>query len=159
MNEQERRIREADKRRHIGVVLVVLGVLLFVVQVIDLPSGAMTRIVIGGAFVVGYLYRREYGLLIPGCILLGLGLGRIGGNIWNVFEYGSIGLGVGFLAIYVVDRLYRGTTPWWPLVPGLILVAKGLAHGELSAVLSRSWPIGVIVVGVLLLISGFCRPR
>ncbi|MCZ6539574.1 MAG: hypothetical protein O6922_07085, partial [Chloroflexi bacterium] len=134
MNEQERRIREADKRRHIGVVLVVLGVLLFAVQLIDMPNGAVTRMVIGAAFVVGYLYRREYGLLIPGCILLGLGLGRIGSDIWNVYEYGSIGLGVGFLAIYVVDRLYRGTSPWWPLVPGLILVAKGLAHGELSVV-------------------------
>ena len=103
MNEEERRLREADKRRYMGVVLVVLGVLLFAVQFVGGTDGAAKPIIIGAAFVVAYLSRREYGFLIPGCILLGLGLGRIGADLWNVYEYATIGLGVGFLAIYVID--------------------------------------------------------
>ena len=86
-------------------------------------------------------------------------LGRIGADLWNVYEYATIGLGVGFLAIYVIDRLYRGSSSWWPLIPGFILVARGLSVGDLKDVLSKSWPVGVIVVGVLLVISGFRRTK
>jgi len=159
MTDQERRLRESDRRRYIGIVLVVLGVLLLATQFINGPDGVVKPLVIGAAFVIGYLYKREYGFLIPGCILLGLGLGRIAGDVWGIYESSTIGLGIGFLAIYVVDRLCRGNSPWWPLIPGLILVARGLSHGDFSDMLSKNWPVGVIIVGVLLVISGFRRTR
>src|SRR6476661_2855242 len=87
------------------------------------------------------------GFRIPGCILTGLGAGivldsMIGGG-WS-----AVGLGLGFVALWVMDR-----TQWWWLIPG---AAVGL--GGAQSVLSGSgwtgnwiFPLALIAFGAYLL--------
>src|SRR5688500_13461197 len=117
-----------------GSVLVVLGLGLFALQLVGPPGDATALFLVGGLFVVAYFWRNVYGLLIPGCILLGLGLGRVG-------DLEAIGLGVGFLAIYLIDSVYRGRTHWWPLIPGVVLAGGGVVRlsADLQPALAVGW--------------------
>ena len=49
---------------------------------------AAVLLVAGTLFLAGYLLRRSYGLLIPACILLGLGAGSLGAETW--FDFGEL---------------------------------------------------------------------
>jgi hypothetical protein len=148
--------------------LIVLGVLLLVQQnwpnLIDdwaWPLG------LGLLLLVGYLLTRQYGFLIPGCILTGLGipLALIESNTisapadWPIV----LGLGLGFIAIWVIDSLVRRGRPvgWWPLIPGGILtaVAVGIASENEAWLedIGRWWPLILIVLGVWVLFERFVR--
>lgn len=144
-----------------GAVLIVLGLALLAGQLVEDFSGEIWTIVIGGLFVAGYFSRRAYGLLIPGCILLGLSLGNLGTrSLSNLGDLDAIGLGLGFCAIYAIDVLYRGRSHWWPLVPGVILVATGLAQGsqQIQDIINVGWPAALILLGLILL-AGVFRSR
>lgn len=140
-----------------GMVLIILGIGLYLLQ--GSPAAtAVTFVAVGGAFFAGYVYRREYGLLVPAGILLGLGLGlameRGAGSV--VGEPVPFGLGLGFLAIYVVDLVYTRSGRWWPLIPGAALVLAGLAE-DVRVVrwfFRRGWPLAIAVAGALILIRG-----
>ncbi len=144
--------RPGSTRQRIGLVLIFigLGILamnLFRVRLVDPLILALA----GAAFLVWYFSRRLYGLLIPGCLLLGLALGLAGESILRI-GLTVLGLGLGFLAIYGIDLLYRRSTHWWPLIPGGILVLVGLTQIPGWDLLpSIGWPLVLIVVGLLLL--------
>jgi len=107
---------------------------------------------------IGYLFRRAYGLLIPGGILLGLGLGSVGESTFQSFgDIKGIGLGVGFVSIYVIHLIYVGKSHWWPLIPGLILIVTGFASAskDFDRLLSVGWPLILIFVGLLILAGAF----
>lgn len=144
-----------------GVVLIVLGILFFLAQRWGVGGEAVVA-AIGIAFLTAYALTRQYGFLIPGCIMTGLGIGiiyenRIDGNGAPIL----LGLGVGFLAIYAVSSL-RGRMPgdWWPLIPGAALSFIGLmfaadATGARAAV-GRWWPAVLILIGLYVVLR---RPR
>lgn len=139
-----------------GAILILLGIVLILMQVTEDYRGETWTFLIGGLFVAGYIYRRAYGMLIPGCILLGIGLGSIGENSpWDLGDFGSIGLGVGFVAIFLIALVYEGRTHWWPLIPGGVLIISGLASGSKTfrELLEVGWPALIILVGLLLLAS------
>lgn len=141
-----------------GAILILLGIGFFALQFLQGFGAAVVIFLIGGVFVVGYLFRRAYGLLIPGGILMGIGLGAVGENTIVGFEdFGAVGLGLGFISIYVIDLVYRGKTHWWPLVPGGVLVVGGFASGSATfeRLLSVGWPIVLIAIGLLLLAGAF----
>ena len=138
-----------------GGILIALGVIFLAAQFLGGVGDALILFLIGGGFVFGYFSRGQYGLLIPGGILLGLGVGsvlqqipRLGG------EFDTVGLGFGFILIYVIDVLRRGTSPWWPLAPGTLLMLVGLAEGspQFQTWFSRGWPVLIILFGLLLLV-------
>jgi hypothetical protein len=140
-----------------GAVLIVLGLGLVALQIVGGMGDAAALFLVGGVFVFFYFARRVYGLLIPGCILLGIGLGRVGAaGGFAVGDLEPIGLGVGFLAIYLIDSIYRGRSHWWPLVPGLILTLSGIARlsADAQRLLAVGWPILLIVAGLALLAGG-----
>jgi hypothetical protein len=131
-------------------------------QLVEGPREAFAFLVVGGAFLVWYFYRRRYGLLIPACILLGLGLGEVGD--WSgvdFHDFSAAGLGVGFIAIYVIDRLYRGSSPWWPLIPGGILLVRSLVsrNSGVHRYIEVGWPLVLVIVGLLVLAGAFGRRR
>lgn len=108
----------------------------------------------GILFLAGYLTRKTYGFLVAAGILIGVGLRRVGEQAFGSLDgISGIGLGVGFLSIYLIDRAYRGPTPWWPLIPGGILLISGFASlGEpFSDVVEYTWPIALIVVGLIVI--------
>jgi hypothetical protein len=140
-----------------GAVLIVLGLGLFALQLVGGLGDAVVLFLIGGVFVFFYFARRIYGLLIPGCILLGLGLGRAGeAGGFARGELETVGLGVGFLSIYLIDSIYRGRTHWWPLVPGLILTLGGIARlsADAQRLIAVGWPILRLLAGLVLLAGG-----
>jgi hypothetical protein len=113
---------------------------------------------LGAIFIAVYLFWNAYGWLIPGGILMGIGLDSLGESAVPAFgELSPIGLGLGFVSIYVIDLVYRGRTSWWPLVPGIVLILSGLASGNevLQRLLSIGWPLVLVFFGLLLLAGAF----
>lgn len=150
-----------DKSRSrvvLGAILIILGVGLFALQFFEGFTEAFYLFLIGGAFTAWYLYRRIYGVLIPGCIMLGLGLGTVGEEALLSFKgLEEIGLGVGFVALWVIPLIYEGKSIWWPLIPGAILIIVGLSEGSeaFDRLLDVGWPLIIVFIGLLLLAGAF----
>ena len=148
-----------------GVLLLGLGLLLlatqFVPQLRALDLWSLFPLVIGIAFLAGYGFARQYGFLIPGCILTGLGLGvlvdRFVPGLGLPAEASVIGLGVGFLAIYPIDLAVRGRQPgqWWPLIPGGIILFTGLAPALWKDFWQVAPAVVLIVIGIVVLVRAF----
>ena len=149
---------DTKKRNNIilGAFLVVLGLVLMAAKLLQDESDAAILLLIGAAFLAWYFQNRAYGLLIPSCILLGLGLGRIVANAFDLTGgMEEIGLGVGFCAIYVIDLVLHRKASWWPLIPGSILLVIGItdlseAFEDFFAV---GWPLIIVVIGVVVLLN------
>lgn len=145
-----------------GLILIILGLGLFALQLVTGLGDAIVLFIIGSLFIVGYLRWAKYGLLIPGSLILGVGLGRVGSiGGYATGDTEGIGLGAGFLGIYLIDTVYRGRTHWWPLAPGSIILLTGIARvsEDTQRLVGVIWPIGLIIVGLALLAGslGFGR--
>jgi hypothetical protein len=152
-----------DRRSTAGIILVVLGLMFLAAQWFDF-TGAAVLGALSVFFVIVYATTRKYGFLVPGMILGGLAVG-VGLQESGYDPNGGfvvLGLGAGFLAIYLINLFLQAPASWWPLIPGGILsivgvtqVAEGTAAAETVA---RLWPVGLIVAGVIVLIATFMRP-
>ncbi len=135
-----------------GLILIALGILFLIAQYFEAPG--LILLFLGLVFLIPYIMTRSYGLLIPGCILAGLGVGIL---FQRALARGDItvllGLGLGFIAIFVVQLIVVGKSHWWPLVPGGILVLLGLAEAvpQGQALLEKGWPIILILIGLIIL--------
>lgn len=144
-----------------GLALIVLGLTLYWLNRVEGIGHAAILFLIGGIFLAAYFYRREYGFLIPGCILLGLGLASVGRD--SFFDFGNatlLGLAAGFLGIFVIGLLYERRASWWPLVPGGVLAL--VAIGETRKVfrfLLVNWPLVLVFFGVMILLSALGKPK
>lgn len=143
-----------------GFALVVIGAVALGLQYIEGPGRAVILLLAGGSFIATYFYTDIYGLLIPGGILAGLGLGSLGE--WKqiaVRDPNAIGLGIGFASIYVIERLYRRRAHWWPLIPGVLLVVSGLGarFGDVGHILWRWAPAVLVLLGVVLVYRSLKR--
>ncbi|HVH32402.1 MAG TPA: hypothetical protein VNA31_12190, partial [bacterium] len=63
-----------ERRSLPGIILIVLGVIFIVGQRLGI-GGEGTTAAIGIAFLVAFVSTRNYGFLVPGGIMTGLGLG------------------------------------------------------------------------------------
>ena len=149
--------RARNKNVALGTLLIALGLGIFGMQFADGFGESVVFFVLGGAFLAGYFSRGAYGLLIPGCILLGLGLGSVlDSTVFRLGNFYSIGLGVGFVAIFAIHLTHRGSAHWWPLIPGAILIATGVSSGSerFERMLTVGWPLVFVLVGFLILFGG-----
>jgi hypothetical protein len=141
-----------------GLALVVLGGALLALERLDGSPDHLFLILVGGVFAAGYFYKRAFGLLIPGGILIGLGSGLAYDDLYSDSfldgESAAFGLGIGFLLIYVVSLLYERTHRWWPLIPGGLLVIAGFPDWDWADEILDFWPVAVMAVGLLLLFRG-----
>lgn len=153
-----------ERRRPVtGVVLVVLGVLLLAAQWLRIGAEGTVALV-GVALLTAYALTGQYGFLVPGAILTGLGVGIV---VEQRTQAGGaavlLGLGLGFVGITAVSRL-RGRMPadWWPLIPGGILTALGLllAAGQTGwlQALGRWWPVVLIALGLYIIVRSRTPP-
>lgn len=142
-----------------GAILILLGVAFFAMQFFGELGAAAILFAIGAVFLVAYFYTRTYGFLIPGCILAGLGLGQIAaqGGFLQVSGYSAIGLGIGFIAIFVIDWIYGQNFRWWPLIPGAIITVGGIASANqnLQVLLEKGWPLILVLIGLIILAGAF----
>ena len=155
--------RRLDRRVVVGTILVAVGAALLVLRFVGDVGQAVSVLALGAVFLVGYFTQRRYGFLVAGGVIAGVGLGQLGERILD--GGGGIqaaGLGIGFLTIYVIDRTTRESARWWPLIPGLILLAAGLSSvgGPYSGVIQYTWPLFLVAAGVALILRGpQRRPR
>ena len=142
-----------------GVVLVLFGLGFYLVQRLDAIGNEVIMLIIGSAFLVAYFYQKAYGLLIPAGVLLGVGAGNLlQGRFWWANEGIQLGLGAGFVAIYLIARLYQRESHWWPLIPGVILILIGIPKTAMVIrFLLDNWPLILVAIGVLILIGAFRR--
>jgi len=141
-----------------GILFIVLGLGLYGMQFLDNMGESITLLLLGGLCVAAYLYIRSRFLLIVGCVVTGLGIGSFGERTWSVVgEFSKLGLGIGFILIYVISLLWEKRAHWWPLIPGTILLLLGFNAWRrfYSFLFSRGWPLILVGIGVLILLGSF----
>jgi hypothetical protein len=146
--------------RVLGLLLIAIGGALLLAITTDV-GGELVVGALGAGFLVAYATTGAYGLLVPGAILTGLGTGIVIAEQGGPEEAVVLGLGLGFLAIAVVDVL-RGSPGgawWWPLIPGAILTTVGASEMVGMRDLGRYVvPAILILIGVGLLIRRHPAP-
>jgi len=149
-----------------GLVIAGLG-LFFLAGQLEPDIGRFVTLFIGLALLAVFVVRREYGFLVPGSILTGIGIGiALEPAVTGHSQSGvmMLSLAGGFLGIWVLGSLYRvPQNHWWPLIPGGILAAVGgaLLIGSEAVGLLEYWWIILIAVGLIVLWRGWreAHPR
>ena len=150
----------------LGVLLVLVGIALLVQAVMPadtLSAGTVLLYALGGALVAGWLFGGSWLAAIPGLLLLALGFARMIGelNIYTGPGTTALSLAVAFVLIWLIG-LARERKSRWPLVAAAVLGVIGAVQvsGQLANLpeLSAVWPVVIIVVGVLLLVSARRSP-
>ena len=149
-----------------GVVLVAIGLLVLVAQNVKTESlGLLFLPALGGIFLIAGIIGRQIGFLIPGGILIGIGVGAIleqnamaAGN--GTVQGGAFLLGFagGWFLITVLSKIFTSHTQWWPLIPGgiMALIGGGLLLGgaalNVLEFAGRWWPLILVAVGLVIIV-------
>lgn len=150
-----------------GVALILIGALVLFAQVGQSEQLALLiPAALGVIFLAWGLITRTFGLVIPGSILLGVGLGTylITGPYSTVEGEAQGGLfmvafAAGWLLMCLLSPLTTSGFQWWPLIPGAIIGAIGaalLSGGfgmQILQIIGYGWPLVLVGVGVYLLIK------
>jgi hypothetical protein len=157
----------SEKRNRVvsGLVLLLIGLFLLVGNFVSIDLGALFPLGLGLIFLVWGSAARKLGLLIPGGILSGIGVGAwlISGPFSRLADPAEGGLfmvafAFGWALITLTSALFVRETAWWPLIPGGIMAFIGgalLIGGpalEVLEILGQGWPIVLIAVGLYLLL-------
>jgi hypothetical protein len=161
--------RAARSGMVVGVVLVIIGAWLLVVQFIPALRGWFswpTIIVAVGLllFLLG-LFLGEYEMAIPGCVVGGVGAilywQNVTGN-WESWSYvwtlipGFAGVGTLLAGLLKRDGGQIRGGLWTMLVSAVLFLAFGSLFGVIGA-LGKYWPVLLIVLGIFALIQGLFR--
>lgn len=169
MKEEGGSLQAQRSRLIVGLLLLLLGLFLMLDRFVDFRGGLLI-IFMGIGFAAVYYITGQIGFLIPGCLLLGLGLGIAvmpvagGRGRWESFVlFASIAAG-----FYLVSVLGGKKAGWWPLIPGTVFLFLGLFvvivsdpvfRREIWAAVDRYWPIGLIVLGALVIVKALAPPK
>ena len=143
-----------------GLGLVALGIVFLAGQFIEF-DGRFFLSLLGIGFIVWSLLSRTPGLLIPGGILSGIGLGivliestwtsALNSDLEGAFFL--LSFAAGWFSIILFSKLFFNVTHWWPAIPGGIMALIGVAVWtdgillETIGSVGRFWPIILIVIG------------
>jgi hypothetical protein len=155
----------------LGIVLLCLGAFFLLSRTFRFSGPGATLVLIGAIFLALSAARGFRGPLLPGGILLGLGgaflfqapLERLFPR-WATI---TLGLGLGFLLVAVVDRVARHERRPSPLVPGLILIgvsffgalSRSTAVTDLLVRVRDLWPWALVLGGLALVATALLRGR
>ena len=145
-----------------GLVIAGIG-LFFLANQLDSNIALFVTLFIGLALLAVFVVKREYGFLVPGSILTGVGIGIVLDSAASGdAESGVMMLAIagGFLGIWVLGSLYRlPQNHWWPLIPGGILTLIGLVQLTRTDVAGalRLWPVLLILLGAFVLAKAITR--
>jgi hypothetical protein len=120
---------------------------------------------LGLVFILWGTYDHLIGLIIPGCLLIGLGPGTYlaWGTTHEASSLAQVGIqmvwfALGWGLITVFSRVITETFIWWPLIPGgiLAMVGWGLYIGgnpdNAVSFIGNTGSIGLIIFGLYLLL-------
>ncbi len=142
-----------------GVALIVLGLSLYFLREIDPGKWYITFTVIGGAFVAGYFYTKNFALLAVGCLTLGLSIGSVGERSFFDPDRGDfLPLGAAFIGMFAIKLAYERKTTWWPLIPGVALIALAFYYLEQWwRFMQNNWPLVLVVIGAVVILGAVIR--
>jgi hypothetical protein len=150
-----------------------IGTIMFIAQYVRSDSlGLLVLPALGLIFLAWGLMARSIGLVIPGGILSGIGLGAFltqwglpGISMTDPIRGGifMLSFALGWALITLLSPLTHSGLTWWPLIPGGILAVVGAAllSGEfglrLLALTGQGWPVILIVIGLYLVIRQWMK--
>ncbi len=151
-----------------GAALILIGVWSMVGQFIDFDAkGILFLPVLGAVFLLWGILTRSGGLLIPGGILTGIGVGVYlmdnmrGGDLSETAAPGVFLLSFagGWALITLLSLVFAEEKMWWPLIPGGILALVGVALFiggtalDVLELVGRWWPALLILAGGWIIIK------
>lgn len=160
-------VKQQRNRMIGGIALIALGLLALVGQFVDMEwLGLLFLPVLGAIFLAWGILTRQSGLLIPGGILSGIGLGTllIAGPFFNNLSGEAEGgifmlaFAAGWVLIPIVSSIFTGDNHWWALIPAAImaLIGGGLLLGGAALTvlewLGKIWPVFLILGGLYLIL-------
>jgi len=143
----------------LGVLLVLVGIGLLVQYFVPgIAAGTLVLLAIAVAFLAAWALGRSWVALVPGLLILAVAVARLIDELGIYSGPGttSLSLAVAFGVIWLIGYA-RGRPSGWPLwglaIFGLIGVVQ--ASGRIAGIpeLGALWPIVIIALGVLLLLS------
>jgi hypothetical protein len=114
-----------------GIALILIGIALLLNQWLDF--GSYLVLLIGAGFLFWGVLSRQGGLIIPGGVLSGIGLGiLVSEGPWSIPGANPNGLflicfALGWFLIALLTRLFTNRTQWWAIIPGGIMTILGAA--------------------------------
>lgn len=154
---QRERRRRSEGREIAGLILIAIGAIILIERMTGLRV-SLVPLGIGIAFLFVWARGRNYGFLIPGAILAGLGLGIAAADLPGVRSGASVtgGLALGFFGIYLLDGLR--TRSIWGAITGVILGLVSLATSGFrldfvipAEVAPYVLPVSLILLGLLVI--------
>lgn len=160
-----------------GVALIGIGLLVLLGQFVNTEGfGLLFVPMLSLIFLVWGAVTRTVGLLIPGGILAGIGLGVFlievpFSRIEDPAKGGIflLAFALGWALITVMSWLFTANTHRWPLIPGGIIALLGVLTltggtgleilAPAMAFIGRLWPLGFIVVGLYVLLQARAKSR
>ncbi|MEI2610793.1 MAG: hypothetical protein V9G20_19360 [Candidatus Promineifilaceae bacterium] len=150
---------KSGKRNEIigGGVLILLGLMFLVGQLLPPNMGLLIPLLLGIVFLAWGIVARHAGPIIPGGILLGVGVGVLLTEVFfpraneAIFLFGFAG---GWVVITLASALFTRETQWWPLIVAtimLVVAAAAMFGGFLLTILSwmgTLWPLIPITIGL-----------
>jgi hypothetical protein len=147
-----------------GILLIAVGLLLLAGQIIRIDHLFLPML--GGIFILAAITQRNPGLMVPGGILMGIGVGSflIDNVFWAMPEPARGGLFLlslagGFVLVTMLSTLFTRHVQVWALFPATIigLIGGALLIGgsavNVLAFLGQVWPVFLILGGVALLLQ------
>ena len=148
-----------------GVILVVVGGVLLVTRFALMDTAPAWLLGLGVGMALIAIVSSSYRALVGGMILLGLGAGMVLGDRgvagMSSGAWIQLGLGAGFIGIWVLALILRLNRHWWPLLPGAVLLALGgarfLRHTavippQAMVAIRTWWPAALVAAGVWVLV-------
>ena len=160
--------RDLRKRRILGAILLSVAVLALVHRYVPFQVDHLILPAIGIALVVWAAVGRNWGGLVPGCIITGVGFGNWVQRSSTYSPLSSHGpalflycVAAGFLLITLLSAVVFKRRELWPIWPALFIVVTGLLRdgfdfAEYVRRVQPYWPFALLAVAVWLLVS---RPR
>ncbi len=167
-------------RKWLGLLLIIIGGIIFLSNLGYYP-GEFTLMIVGILLLLMYYrsgnsaYRRSQGLMVAGAIVTMVGLfagieqnvplGNRDGYLFFIF------LGIAFFSVFLVHTRHLKSLSQgkrrWPLYPAaalwgfaLFVFSVELMDRDLTErVLSNVFPVGLIVVGVVLIVKAFRKGK
>ena len=152
------------KRRTTGIILLVISSVALLSRAYDWNLGLMTPLLLGGLFLVWSVLAREWGLLIPGGILTGIGAGILVQRYADQgrdFDQGAFMLcfAAGWLLVPLLSWVVFKRRTLWPLWPAAALAFAGLVRlggNDVREWLGNArayWPVALIAVALFMLLT------
>jgi hypothetical protein len=148
----------------LGVLLVLIGIALLLQYFVPgIEAGTLILIAVGFAFLTGWVLAGSWAAVVPGVLILSLGVAELIEDLALLGQPGedvpglaSAALAVGFALIWLLGYV-RGRPSAWPLWGLAIFGLIGFAQlsGRIAGIpeLGALWPILIIAIGILLLFS------